>query len=154
MPDENFGNLRGGGPLHKDMMFGEVIANVMGNYRIYSAGVFFDRYNSFYVAVYWHSCASIVLWHIMSKLSNIFSQWIVQSNENKSNLPREVTGKWSMTKAKSKKCIIFCPWDKKIKFRMKYIKNLQKSARYLQTSRMSCLFLETKVAVNRAVGLS
>ncbi|GFN94711.1 fras1 related extracellular matrix protein [Plakobranchus ocellatus] len=43
MPDENFGNLRGGGPLHKDMMFGEVIANVMGNYRIYAAGVFFDR---------------------------------------------------------------------------------------------------------------
>ncbi|GFN94729.1 hypothetical protein PoB_002123500 [Plakobranchus ocellatus] len=25
-------------------MFGEVIANVMGNYRIYAAGVFFDRY--------------------------------------------------------------------------------------------------------------
>ena len=44
MPEENFGNMRGGGPLHKDMMFGEVIANVMGNYRIYSAGVFFDRY--------------------------------------------------------------------------------------------------------------
>ncbi|RUS70685.1 hypothetical protein EGW08_021543 [Elysia chlorotica] len=44
MPDENFGNLRGGGPLHKDMMFGEVIANVMGNYRIYSAGVYFDRW--------------------------------------------------------------------------------------------------------------
>ena len=43
MPDENFGNLRGGGPLHKDMMFGEVIANVMGNFRIYSAGVYFDR---------------------------------------------------------------------------------------------------------------
>ncbi|GFS07812.1 LOW QUALITY PROTEIN: Fras1 related extracellular matrix protein [Elysia marginata] len=44
MPDENFGNMRGGGPLHKDMMFGEVIANVMGNYRIYSAGVYFDRW--------------------------------------------------------------------------------------------------------------
>ncbi|KAK3708828.1 hypothetical protein RRG08_021982 [Elysia crispata] len=44
MPDENFGNLRGGGPLHKDMMFGEVIANVMGNFRIYSAGVYFDRW--------------------------------------------------------------------------------------------------------------
>ena len=25
-------------------MFGEVIANVMGNFRIYSAGVYFDRY--------------------------------------------------------------------------------------------------------------
>ena len=25
-------------------LFGEVIANVMGNFKIYSAGVFFDRY--------------------------------------------------------------------------------------------------------------
>lgn len=44
VPDENFGNMRGGGPLHKDMMFGEVIANVMANYKIYSAGVYFDRW--------------------------------------------------------------------------------------------------------------
>ena len=43
-PSENFGNLRGGGRLHEEHMFGEVIANVMGNFKIYSAGVFFDRY--------------------------------------------------------------------------------------------------------------
>ncbi|KAK7114273.1 uncharacterized protein [Littorina saxatilis] len=41
---ENFGNLRGGGRLHQEHMFGEVVANVMGNFKIYSAGVFFDRY--------------------------------------------------------------------------------------------------------------
>ncbi|KAK0060871.1 hypothetical protein Bpfe_009740 [Biomphalaria pfeifferi] len=44
MPDENFGNLRGGGILHIDQMFAEVLANVMGNYKIYSSGIFFDRY--------------------------------------------------------------------------------------------------------------
>ncbi|KAH9491660.1 hypothetical protein Btru_030619 [Bulinus truncatus] len=44
MPDENFGNLRGGGLLHEDQMFAEVIANVMGNFKIYSAGLFFDSY--------------------------------------------------------------------------------------------------------------
>ena len=43
METENFGNLRGGGRLHVDQMFGEVIANVMGNFRIYSAGLYFDR---------------------------------------------------------------------------------------------------------------
>ena len=43
-PSENFGNLRGGGRLHEEHMFGEVIANVMGNFKIYSAGVYFDRY--------------------------------------------------------------------------------------------------------------
>ncbi|KAK7497619.1 hypothetical protein BaRGS_00011014, partial [Batillaria attramentaria] len=43
-PSENFGNLRGGGRLHQEHVFGEVIANVMGNFKIYSAGVFFDRY--------------------------------------------------------------------------------------------------------------
>ena len=41
VPDENFSNMRGGGPLHKDMMLGEVIANVMGNYRIYADDVSF-----------------------------------------------------------------------------------------------------------------
>ena len=43
-PTENFGNLLGGGRLHVEHLFGEVIANVMGNFKIYSAGVFFDRY--------------------------------------------------------------------------------------------------------------
>ncbi|CAG5117529.1 unnamed protein product, partial [Candidula unifasciata] len=44
LPEENFGDLRGGGRLQIDHMYGEVIANVMGNFKIYSAGVFFDRY--------------------------------------------------------------------------------------------------------------
>ncbi|ESO96905.1 hypothetical protein LOTGIDRAFT_214442 [Lottia gigantea] len=45
--DENYGNLRGGGRLHKDHLFGEVIANVMGNPKILSSGLFYDR-NQFY----------------------------------------------------------------------------------------------------------
>ncbi|CAL1537134.1 unnamed protein product [Lymnaea stagnalis] len=44
MPDENYGNLRGGGILHVDQMYGEVLANVMGNFKIYSAGLYFDRF--------------------------------------------------------------------------------------------------------------
>nr|KAG5707180.1 hypothetical protein BaRGS_017864 [Batillaria attramentaria] len=43
-PAENFGNLRGGGRLHQEHLFGEVIANVMGNFKVYSSGVYFDRY--------------------------------------------------------------------------------------------------------------
>ncbi|XP_048254912.1 uncharacterized protein LOC124137543 [Haliotis rufescens] len=42
-PNENFGNLRGGGRLHVEHLFGEVIANVMSNFKIRSSGVFFDR---------------------------------------------------------------------------------------------------------------
>ncbi|XP_005102873.2 uncharacterized protein LOC101862881 [Aplysia californica] len=44
MKTENFGNLRGGQQLHEDQLFGEVLANVMGNFKIYSAGLYFDRY--------------------------------------------------------------------------------------------------------------
>ncbi|XP_059145696.1 uncharacterized protein LOC131932801 [Physella acuta] len=44
MPDENYGNLRAGGILHVDQLYGEVLANVMGNFKIYTAGLFFDRY--------------------------------------------------------------------------------------------------------------
>ncbi|XP_012940541.1 uncharacterized protein LOC101864077 [Aplysia californica] len=44
MSTENFGNLRGGGILHADLLFGEVLANVMGNFKIASAGLYFDRY--------------------------------------------------------------------------------------------------------------
>ncbi|KAL8589311.1 hypothetical protein ACOMHN_052314 [Nucella lapillus] len=43
-PRENFGNLRGGGRLHIEHLFGEVVANVMGNFKVYSSGVYFDRY--------------------------------------------------------------------------------------------------------------
>lgn len=43
---EIFGDIRGGGRLHVDHMFGEVIANVMSNYRMWSSGIFFER-NSF-----------------------------------------------------------------------------------------------------------
>ncbi|CAL1537135.1 unnamed protein product, partial [Lymnaea stagnalis] len=36
-------NSRAGPSLHVDHMFGEVLANVMGNFRIVSAGLYFDR---------------------------------------------------------------------------------------------------------------
>ena len=41
---ENFGILKGGKPLHQDLLFGEVLANVMADNRILSSGVFFDEY--------------------------------------------------------------------------------------------------------------
>lgn len=41
---DNFGNLRGGGRLHQDHLFGEVLANVMADYRIISSGIFFEPY--------------------------------------------------------------------------------------------------------------
>ncbi|XP_063442407.1 uncharacterized protein LOC134722716 [Mytilus trossulus] len=41
---DNFGNLRGGGRLHQDHLFGEVLANVMADYRIVSSGIFFEPY--------------------------------------------------------------------------------------------------------------
>lgn len=41
---DNFGNLRGGGRLHQDHLFGEVLANVMGDHRILSSGIFFEPY--------------------------------------------------------------------------------------------------------------
>lgn len=41
---DNFGNLRGGGRLHQDHLFGEVIANVMADHRIFSSGIFFEPF--------------------------------------------------------------------------------------------------------------
>ena len=41
---DNFGNLRGGGRLHQDHLFGEVLANVMADDRILSSGIFFEPY--------------------------------------------------------------------------------------------------------------
>lgn len=43
-PDENFGNLRGGGRIHTEHLFGEAVANVLGNHKISSSGVYFDKY--------------------------------------------------------------------------------------------------------------
>ena len=43
-PDENFGILRGGGRLHMEHLFGEVLANVMANHKILSSGIFWDTY--------------------------------------------------------------------------------------------------------------
>lgn len=41
---DNFGNLRGGGRLHMEQMFGEVIANVMADHKILSCGLYFEPY--------------------------------------------------------------------------------------------------------------
>jgi len=41
---EEFGNLRGDRRLNETQIFGEVIANVMADWKIVGAGVFFDRY--------------------------------------------------------------------------------------------------------------
>ena len=43
-PDENFGILRGGGRLHMEHMFGEVLGNAMANHKILSSGIFWDKY--------------------------------------------------------------------------------------------------------------
>ncbi|CAH1798682.1 unnamed protein product [Owenia fusiformis] len=39
---EEYGNLRGDRPLNFELLFGEAIANVMGDYKIFGSGVFFD----------------------------------------------------------------------------------------------------------------
>lgn len=41
---DNFGNLRGGGRLHQDHLFGEVLSNVMADHWIVSSGIFFEPY--------------------------------------------------------------------------------------------------------------
>ncbi|GAB1603596.1 uncharacterized protein LOC115222177 [Argonauta hians] len=41
---EEFGILRGDRRLHDTQMFGEVIATVMGDFKILGAGIFFDQY--------------------------------------------------------------------------------------------------------------
>ena len=41
---DNFGNLRGGGRLHLEQMFGEVIANVMADHKILSSAIYFEPY--------------------------------------------------------------------------------------------------------------
>ena len=40
---EEYGNLRADNLLNVDQIFGEVLANVMGDYRVLGSGVFFDR---------------------------------------------------------------------------------------------------------------
>ena len=41
---EEFGSLKGDKRLNETHLFGEVLANVMSNYKVISSGVFFDRY--------------------------------------------------------------------------------------------------------------
>ncbi|OAF69729.1 hypothetical protein A3Q56_02519 [Intoshia linei] len=41
-PNEEYGNIRGDRYLNQDQLFGEVLANVMGNLKIKSSGIFFD----------------------------------------------------------------------------------------------------------------
>ncbi|OWF48814.1 uncharacterized protein LOC110452602 [Mizuhopecten yessoensis] len=43
-PDENFGYMKGGGRLHYEHLFGEVIANVMSDFKIVSSGIFYEPY--------------------------------------------------------------------------------------------------------------
>ncbi|XP_041376152.1 uncharacterized protein LOC121388737 [Gigantopelta aegis] len=43
-PNDNFGTLRGGGRLHMEHLFGEVLANVMANHKILSSGIFWDTH--------------------------------------------------------------------------------------------------------------
>ncbi|XP_014788876.1 uncharacterized protein LOC106882646 [Octopus bimaculoides] len=43
-PNENFGYHKGGARLIPQQIFGEVVANVMADFRIMSSGVFFDKY--------------------------------------------------------------------------------------------------------------
>ncbi|XP_041376803.1 uncharacterized protein LOC121389271 [Gigantopelta aegis] len=43
-PNDNFGTLRGGGRLHMEHLFGEVLANVMANHKIVSSGIFWDTH--------------------------------------------------------------------------------------------------------------
>ena len=39
---EEYGNLKGDNMLNVDQLFGEVLANVMGDLRIKGSGVFYD----------------------------------------------------------------------------------------------------------------
>ncbi|XP_061196658.1 uncharacterized protein LOC133204933 [Saccostrea echinata] len=41
---ETFGRIKGGARLHYEKLFGEVLANVMSDYKILSSGIFFERY--------------------------------------------------------------------------------------------------------------
>ncbi|XP_048745350.2 uncharacterized protein LOC130046397 isoform X1 [Ostrea edulis] len=42
MPGENFGYLKGGNRIHNELMFGEVLANVMADYKVLSSGIYFE----------------------------------------------------------------------------------------------------------------
>ncbi|XP_060084009.1 uncharacterized protein LOC132563267 [Ylistrum balloti] len=43
-PYEKFGWMRGGGRLHQEHIFGEVLANVMADHKILSSGVYYEPY--------------------------------------------------------------------------------------------------------------
>jgi hypothetical protein len=63
-PDEHFGNLRGGGRLHEDHMFGEVVANVLANNKIASSAVYWDKFRFenqvTYTSFWWSHGISLV----------------------------------------------------------------------------------------------
>lgn len=42
IPGENFGYLKGGNRIHHELMFGEVLANVMADYKVLSSGIYFE----------------------------------------------------------------------------------------------------------------
>lgn len=42
--DEQFGDIRGDRLLNETHIYGEVLSNIMGDFKIYASGVFFDKY--------------------------------------------------------------------------------------------------------------
>ncbi|XP_062583037.1 uncharacterized protein LOC134244804 [Saccostrea cucullata] len=42
IPGENFGYLKGGNRIHHELLFGEVLANVMGDHKVLSSGIYFE----------------------------------------------------------------------------------------------------------------
>lgn len=41
---DSFGHIKGGGRLHQEHLFGEVLANVMADFKILSSGIFYEPY--------------------------------------------------------------------------------------------------------------
>ncbi|KAK3086522.1 hypothetical protein FSP39_019568 [Pinctada imbricata] len=41
-PRENFGSIKGGGRIHYDVLFAEVLSNVMSDHKVISSGIFFE----------------------------------------------------------------------------------------------------------------
>ncbi|XP_056002898.1 uncharacterized protein LOC125658223 [Ostrea edulis] len=42
IPGENFGYLKGGNRIHHELLFGEVLANVLADYKVLSSGIYFE----------------------------------------------------------------------------------------------------------------
>ena len=43
-PDENFGYLITGGRLHQDILFGEVLSNVLADFKVAESGIYYEPY--------------------------------------------------------------------------------------------------------------